>query len=147
MPRGKKSCPSCDALLGARVKICDCGHEFLAKAKKQPKPFFKERKEFLKRMLGGLKPINYVFEMSTVTKIFTQFNNDLEFLSKVKPPFQLKGTIKYFLTQDGREYLSKKHKEFYYKPPEKDKFVDTEVKAGQDILEKKKKTLRDFLNE
>ena len=98
-------------------------------------------------MLGGLKPINYVFEMSTVTKIFTQFNNDLEFLSKVKPPFQLKGTIKYFLTQDGREYLSKKHKEFYYKPPEKDKFVDTEVKAGQDILEKKKKTLRDFLNE
>ena len=147
MPRGKKSCPSCDALLGARVKICDCGHEFLAKAKKQPKPFFKERKEFLKRMLGGLKPINYVFEMSTVTKIFTQFNNDLEFLSKVKPPFQLKGTIKYFLTQDGREYLSKKHKEFYYKTPEKDKFVDTEVKAGQDILEKKKKTLRDFLNE
>jgi hypothetical protein len=147
MPRGKKSCPSCDALLGARVKTCDCGHEFLAKAKKQPKPFFKERKEFLKRMLGGLKPINYVFEMSTVTKIFTQFNNDLEFLSKVKPPFQLKGTIKYFLTQDGREYLSKKHKEFYYKTPEKDKFVDTEVKAGQDILEKKKKTLRDFLNE
>ena len=147
MPRGKKSCPSCDALLGARVKICDCGHEFLAKAKKQPKPFFKERKQFLKRMLGGLKPINYVFEMSTVTKIFTQFNNDLEFLSKVKPPFELKGTIKYFLTQDGREYLSKKHKEFYYKPPEKDKFVDTKEKSGEDTLENKKKTLRDFLYE
>ena len=147
MPRGKKSCPSCNTLLGARVKICGCGHKFVAKAKKQSKPFFKERKEFLKRMLVNSKPTNYFFEMHTVTKIFEQFNNDLDFLSKVKAPFELKGTIKYFLTKDGREYLSKKHKEFYYKPPEKDKFVDTEVKAGEDILEKKKKTLRDFLNE
>ena len=98
-------------------------------------------------MLVNSKPTNYFFEMHTVTKIFEQFNNDLDFLSKVKAPFELKGTIKYFLTQDGREYLSKKHKEFYYKPPEKDKFVDMEVKVGEDILEKKKKTLRDFLNE
>ena len=85
--------------------------------------------------------------MHTVTKIFEEFNNDLDFLCKVKPPFELQGSIKYFLTQDGKEYLRKKYKEFYYKPPEKDKFIDTEVKAGEDILEKKKKTLRDFLNE
>tara|TARA_Y100001973_G_scaffold93358_1_gene144117 strand:+ start:114 stop:557 length:444 start_codon:yes stop_codon:yes gene_type:complete len=147
MPRGKKSCPSCNALLGARTKVCDCGYEFLPKAKKQAKPFFKERKDFLKRMLGGSKPTNYVFEMSTVTKIFAQFEGDLDFLTKVKPPFELKGTIKYFLTKDGREYLRKKYKEFNYKLPEKDKFVDTKEKFGEDILRKKKKTLRDFLND
>ena len=147
MPRGKKSCPSCNALLGARIKVCDCGYEFLPKAKKQAKPFFKERKEFLKRMLGDSKPTNYVFEMSTVTKVFAQFENDLDFLSKVKPPFELKGTIKYFLTKDGREYLSKKYKEFNYKPPEKDKFVDTGVKVGEDTVKKKTRTLRDFLND
>ena len=147
MPRGKKTCPSCNALLGARVKVCDCGHEFVAKAKKQPKPFFKERKDFLKRMLGGSKPINYVFEMSTVTKIFAQFENDLDFLSKVKPPFELKGPIKYFLTKEGKEYLSKKYKEFNYKVPEQDKFVDTKEKSGEDTHESKSNTLRGFLYE
>ena len=85
--------------------------------------------------------------MHTVTKIFEQFDNDLDFLSKVKPPFELKDSIKYFLTKDGKEYLRKKHKEFYFKTPEKDKFVDTKEKAGEDIMEHKTKTLRDFLYE
>ena len=147
MPRGKKSCPSCKALLGARTSLCDCGHKFVPKPKKTAKPHFKERKEFLKRMLGESKPINWVFEMHTTTKIFEQFNNDLDFLSKVKPPFSLEGTIKYFLTPKGGEYLDKKHREFYYKPPEKDKFVDTKEKVGEDIIETKTKTLRDFLYE
>jgi hypothetical protein len=147
MPRGKKTCPSCDSLLGVRTSVCDCGHIFTAKPKKLAKPHFKERKAFLKRMLGGAKPTNYVFEMHTVTKVFEEFQNDLDFLSKVKPPFELKYTIKYFLTKEGKEYLSKKYREFYYKPPEKDKFVDTEIKVGEDIMENKKKTLRDFLNE
>tara|TARA_R110000765_G_scaffold213348_2_gene318447 strand:- start:1701 stop:2150 length:450 start_codon:yes stop_codon:yes gene_type:complete len=149
MPRGKKSCPSCNSLLGARTSVCDCGHKFTAKPKKEAKPYFKERREFLKRMLGGSKPTNYVFEMHTVTKIFEQFDNDVEFLSKVKPPFELKETIKYFLTHNGKEFLNKKHREFYYKLPEKDKFVDTKEKSGEDTLENKnkKKTLRDFLYE
>ena len=147
MPRGKKSCPSCNALLGARTKVCDCGYEFLPKAKKQAKPFFKERKDFLKRMLGGSKPTNYVFEMSTVTKIFAQFEGDLDFLSKVKPPFEFKNSIKYFLTKEGKEYLLRKYREFYYKPPEKDKFVDNRVKSGEDILSKNIKTLKEFLDE
>ena len=30
---------------------------------------------------------------------------------------------------------------------DKDKYLDTKEKAGQDILESKKKTLKDFLNE
>ena len=147
MPRGKKSCPSCDSLLGARTRTCDCGYKFAPKPKKTAKPHFKERKAFLKRVLGDSKPSSWVFEMHTVTKIFEQFDNDLDFLSKVKPPFELKGSIKYFLTQDGKEYLRKKYKEFCFKPPEKDKFIDTKEKAGEDIMENTTKTLRDFLYE
>ena len=50
---------------------------------------------------------------------------------------------------NGKEFLNKKHREFYYKLPEKDKFVDTKEKSGEDTLENKnkKKTLRDFLYE
>tara|TARA_R110000751_G_scaffold21754_1_gene62072 strand:+ start:902 stop:1345 length:444 start_codon:yes stop_codon:yes gene_type:complete len=147
MPRGKKTCPSCETLVGARTSACDCGHRFASKPKKTAKPYFKERKAFLKRVLGNSKPSNWVFEMHTVTKIFEQFDNDLDFLSKVKPPFTLEGTIKYFLTQDGKEHLRKKYKEFHFKPPEKDKFVDTKEKVGEDIMENTTKTLRDFLYE
>lgn len=147
MPRGKKTCPSCGSLVGARASICDCGHEFLPVKKKKPKPFFKARRDFIKRMLAGSKAKDWRMEMHTATKVFSEFDNDLDFLEKVKPPFVFKDTIKYFLTKEGREYLRKRHKEFYYKPPDKDKFIDTKEKAGEDILEKKKKTLKDFLNE
>jgi hypothetical protein len=150
MPRGKKTCPSCNALVGARVGLCDCGHKFSPAKKKKPKPFFSARKNFIKRMLGESKALDWRMEMHTVTKVFEQFvdcEKDLEFLEKVKPPFVFKNTIKFFLTKEGREYLTKKRKEFYYKPPDKDKYLDTKEKVGQDILENKKKTLKDFLNE
>jgi hypothetical protein len=147
MPRGKKTCPSCSAFVGARASCCVCGHVFKAKKKKTPKPFFKDRRDFVKRMLGGSKATDWRMEMHAATIVFNQFDNDLEFLEKVKPPFTFKNTIKYFLTKDGKEYLRKKHQEFYYKPPDKDKFIDTKEKAGEDILQTKKKTLKDFLNE
>ena len=28
MPRGFKVCPECEAQLGPRTKVCECGHEF-----------------------------------------------------------------------------------------------------------------------
>ena len=28
MPRGQKTCPSCNSLTGPRTKICSCGHKF-----------------------------------------------------------------------------------------------------------------------
>jgi len=147
MPRGKKTCPSCKSTVGARVSVCDCGHKFLPVKKKQTKPFFTERREFVKRMLAGSKASDWRMEMHTATKVFEQFKNDLDFLSKVKPPFVFKNTIKFFLTKEGKEYLEKKYREFNYKPPEKEKFVDTKQKFGEDITSKKKKTLRDFLND
>ena len=154
MPKGKKQCPECQAIVGAAAKTCACGFSFSkAKLKKvfglqDKKPKYADyKRSFLKRMIGNQKPDSYPLEMSVVKKIFDFFDNDLDFLSKVKPHFKLNNSIKYFLTKDGKEYLVKKHREFYYKPPEKDKFVDTEVKSGEDILKKKKKTLRDFLDD
>ena len=31
MPRGKKSCPKCNASVGPRLRVCECGHEFAFK--------------------------------------------------------------------------------------------------------------------
>jgi len=147
MPRGLKKCPDCKTFVGARTPECSCGHIFKKKPKKQPKPFFKERKEFVKRMLGGKKPIDHRLDMMVVTKIFAAFENDLDFLGKVKPPFELNGSIKYFLTKDGKEYLLKKYREFNYKVPEADKYIDTKEKVGEDTHEGKSNTLRGFLYE
>lgn len=36
MPRGKKSCPKCGALVGPRLRVCECGHEFAFKQKEAP---------------------------------------------------------------------------------------------------------------
>ena len=147
MPRGQKSCPDCKIFVGARTPKCPCGHIFKKKVKKQPKPFFKERKEFIKRMLGGQKPTAHRLDMMVATKIFDAFEIDLDFLSKVKPPFEFNGSIKYFLTKDGKEYLLKKYLEFNYKVPEADKYVDTKEKVGEDIHQSKSNTLRGFLYE
>ena len=147
MPRGKKECKSCGEHVGARTPTCSCGYVFpKAKAKKKAKPFFKERKEFIKRMLAGGRSENIQLDMMTVTKIFEAFDNNIKFLSRVSPPFKLKGSIKYFLTEDGKKYLSKKKREFDYIPPEEIKIIDHKKKVGEDIKTNKTKTLRQFLN-
>jgi hypothetical protein len=57
------------------------------------------------------------------------------------------GSIRYFRTKKGKEYLSKKKLEFHYKPDKPEKMVEQDHKAGEDIEVKKKKNLRDFLDE
>jgi len=98
-------------------------------------------------MLNDGASSDYKLDMITATKIFKRFKNDIDFLLKVKPPFKLDGSIKYFLTKDGLSYLDKKHKEFHYKPKNSEKIVDHGVKTGEDRLIEKRKTLRDFLDE
>tara|TARA_B100000963_G_scaffold67137_2_gene55273 strand:+ start:57508 stop:58002 length:495 start_codon:yes stop_codon:yes gene_type:complete len=164
MPRGYKQCPKCSKKVGASTKICSCSFVFSnskldgSKQKKIAELFEIDvtskrqladaKKDFLGRMIDNRYPENFPFQMSIVKKIFEKFNNDLDFLSKVKPPFKFKyPTLGYFLTQDGRQYLIKKYREFYYKPPSPDKFVDKGVKSGEDILSKNIKTLKEFLDE
>ena len=118
-----------------------------AKPKKQAKPFFKERKEFVKRLLDGKKSSNIALDIMTASKIFEKFDNDVDFLSKVKMPFKMDGSIKWLLTKDGIEYLDQKYKEFKFKPKEAAKTVDLGEKVGEDILTTTKISLRRFLNE
>lgn len=148
MPRGKKKCNSCGEQVGARASSCSCGYIFPKPAlKKKAKPFFKERKDFVKRMLEGGSSDCMKLDMITVTKIFEDFDNNLDFLTKVKPPFKLNGSIKYFLTKDGKGYLIKKKKEFDYIPNVEKPIVDYKEKAGEDLFENKTQTLINFLKD
>ena len=118
----------------------------MAAKRKTPKPFFKERKDFLRRCLGE-KIKNYTAEMTAVTKIFERFDNDIDFLNKVKPPSFLKDSLLWFLTEEGNKFLKKKHKKFYYKLEEFSLPVNLGEKFGEDVIEKKQQTIRSFLNE
>lgn len=84
--------------------------------------------------------------MMVVTKIFELFDNNIDFLKSVPPPFALEKSIKFFLTEDGKKYLYKKKLEFDYIPKKEEKIVDCNEKIGKDIETNKKKTLRQFLN-
>lgn len=148
MPRGKKECPKCKQLIGARASKCNhCGEVFSAtKPKKQAKPFFRERKQFVIRMLDGEKSEDMSMDMMVATQVFKWFDNDIEFLSKVKPPFKFKNSIRYLRSKDGRKYLEKKHREYLYLPKNQEDFVEQIDKIGEDIVQPKIRTLRDFLN-
>lgn len=148
MPRGKKECPKCSALCSSRALECECGFVFKNHKKTTKKPtYFRERQQFIKKMLNDQPSMNYKLDMITATKLFKRFENDADFLLKVKPPFKFDGSIKYFLTKDGLKYLDKKRREFYYKPKNSEKMVDHKLKFGEDMLIEKRKTLRDFLDE
>lgn len=149
MPRGKKTCPNCNSLQAVRVLSCsECEYTFEKKTTvKKKASFFQERKAFIKRMLNNNKSSNYKLDMMTATKIFKMFDNDIDFLSKVKPPFDLNNSIKYFLTKDGQDYLRKKKLEFEYKPKNSEKIVDHSEKVGEDVVTSRRRTLRDFLND
>ena len=104
--------------------------------------------DFILNMLEGRTSSNYQRDMGIVKKIFEVCDYDLAFLSKVKKPFHFKETsLGWFGSQDGLDYIKKKHAEFKYKVPEKDKIVDSGRKSGKDSTTARPKTLRDFLNE
>lgn len=116
------------------------------KAKKIKTPsYFQEKRDFLSRMLDNQKPDNYKLEMMVVKQVFQAFDNDLDFLSKVKPPFKMSGSIRYLITDAGMKYLKKKYLEFKFIIPEHEKPVDLGVKSGDDVYEKQPRTIRDFL--
>ena len=116
------------------------------KAKKiKPPSYFQEKRDFVYRMLGNQRAQNYKLDMMTAKKIFAEFDNDVDFLSKVKPPFKMDGSIKYFLTEAGMKYLKKKYLEFKFEIPKHELPVDLGVKSGDDVYEKQPRTLREFL--
>jgi hypothetical protein len=110
------------------------------------KKFHREKLAFIKRMLPEAK-VNFPREMSIVKKIFDHFQNDIDFLSAVKPPFKFKDTLAFLISKDGWVYLELKRKEFYFKPQSIERHFEAGEKFGEDIELKKHKTLRQFLYE
>jgi len=121
----------------------------MPRKKKEPKPpsFHKDRQFFISRMLGNAKSPSYKLDMMIAKEVFETFNNDIDFLHKVKRPFEFdpqKGLL-YFKSPAGKEYLRKKYTEFKFIIPESEKPVDLGVKSGDDVYENKPRTIREFL--
>jgi hypothetical protein len=109
---------------------------------KIPKSTGKERKAFAVKMLvDNPKPV-WIAELKAVKDIYELF--PIDFLNKVrKPDFKINSCF-YFLSENGKEYLTKKLKEFLYKPVKYDIVEGTE-KVGEDWQGTKRRGLRDFI--
>lgn len=109
---------------------------------KIPKSTGKERKAFAVKMLvDNPKPV-WIAELKAVKDIYELF--PIDFLNKVKKPDFKINSCFYFLSENGKEYLTKKLKEFLYKPVKYDIVEGTE-KVGEDWQGTKRRGLRDFI--
>jgi hypothetical protein len=109
---------------------------------KIPKSTGKERKAFAVKMLvDNPKPV-WAGELLATKKIYELF--PIDFLNKVKKPDFKINSCFYFLSENGKEYLTKKLKEFLYKPVKYDIIEGTE-KVGDDWNGIKRRGLRDFI--
>lgn len=110
------------------------------------KKFHREKLAFIKKMLPDTK-VNFPREMAAAKKIFDHFENDVDFLLSVKPPFKLKDSILYLISEKGIQYLELKRKEFYFKPKEVENHFESGEKCGDDVQSSRTQTLRQFLYE
>lgn len=106
--------------------------------------YFKERKEFVRRMVNE-DQISWAKEMQLSKTLFQKYSEHIEFLDKLKRPFEL-NSIAWFLSPNGEKFLNDKLVEFYYKPKETEKVVDYGRKFGEDIIISRKPTLRQFID-
>lgn len=119
----------------------------IKKPKKPKKPStVKLKRAFVRRMMrrDEVSSISRL-EMMIANEIFSSIE-DLDFLSNVSPPpFKLNNLL-WLKSADGKKFLKLKLLEFNYKIPEYQKPVDTGEKFGDDLLNNKPQTIRQFLN-
>ena len=159
MPVGKKKCPECDAELGVRKQVCDCGHVFVFKQKEQeskpPKPKKKKappkinKRDVLLRFVE--EPFNnkrqfFARESVLLKKLCDKYS--LEFMSIVSFPKKFE-SMTYLFSDYYKNQLEIKWRAFNYKVDKKlYPTYNIGEKIGEDkIITKKKKTTKDFLNE
>ncbi len=63
MPRGKKICPECNAAVGPRLAVCECGYAFTFKTGKAPKA---QRVRTAELAVPGEKPAELTVNPSEV---------------------------------------------------------------------------------
>ena len=151
MPRGYKTCPKCgDNKVPSFLKKCKCGEVFLRKKKTK---IFNEGHERLKNFISRSLPKKLSGkEMAReihVAKIMLAIcYDDYDFLSKFAVPSWIKDSLLWFKTKDGKKFLERKYHEYLFKPEAKeDIFVDEGEIKGENVDYKKKKSLREFLDE
>ena len=105
-----------------------------------PPTYFQERKDFLGRMIPDHSKIQWRVEMGHTKKIFfvdhksktpKELRYPVEFLVKLKPPFQNMNSVCFFLGEKGKKYLETEFNKFNFRP-ENIQSVKQEEKVGED---------------
>lgn len=147
MPRGKKECLNCQALLGVRISTCDCGYVFPKKKKEEKSKI--NKKEILKRLVSeppDNKRMFYMREMKMLNDLCERYS--LEFMNIVTF-FKKLDSLTYLVSPKLRSTLDQKFRAFNY-VVDKSKYPEYILgdKVGEDkSIEIKTKTIKDFLNE
>ncbi len=146
MAAGEKQCPDCGAVVGSRVKKCQCGHFF--KAKKKPKVKISKR-DILERLVidpESGKRVFYKAQMKHLNVLCERYS--LEFMNVVN--FYKKfDSLTYLVSPKLKKALDKKFRAFNY-VVDKSRYPEYILgeKSGEDFNPvKKKRTLKDFLDE
>jgi len=152
MPRGYKTCPKCgDKKVPSFLKKCKCGEVFSTKnrIKKPTNEAHKRITNFICRNLKNkLSPKEMAREIHVAKLMVKICYDDYDFLAKFTVPSWVKNTLLWFKTKDGKRFLERKYNEYLFKPEIKeDIFVDEGEIKGENIEYKKKKSLREFLDE
>ncbi len=66
MPKGKKQCPECQAYVGPRLAVCECGYAFTFKTGKAPKA---QRVRTAELAVPGEKPVEPTPDPSEVVGV------------------------------------------------------------------------------
>lgn len=146
MPRGKKTCPSCDALVGVRSAECSCGHVFSHKNKK-PKRISKTA--IVHRLVQGPEKGRrefYMREMKLLNILCERYS--LEFMNIVNFP-QKPDSLAYFVSGKLKKVLDQKFNAFNFKV-DNSRYEDYDLgdKFGEDaVIEPKRKSIKQLLDE
>lgn len=146
MPRGKKLCPSCETHVASGVSSCGCGHTFKKKATLKPKI---SKRSILKRLVEeprNNKRIFYSKEMKFLNDLVDRYS--LEFMNVVNFHRQFE-SLTYLRSPKLKQTLDKKFRAFNY-VVDKSRYPQYNLgeKSGEDrLVERKKRTIKDFLEE
>ena len=158
MPRGYKACAECNnKKVPIAKKQCECGSvTFLKrnrrKSRNDPRVEAHLRlQNFISRSLQGeLSKKSAEREIHVAYTMLEICYGDFDFIAKYTIPSWVRdqNTLLWFKTTDGKKYLKLKYEEYLFKPEaNEDIFVDEGEIKGDNIDYKKRKSLRDFLDE
>ncbi len=120
--------------------------------KRKPNEKFRRLKKFVTRSFLDMKFSEEELSREVhVAKVMVEIcYSDYDFIAKYKIPSWVRdqNTLLWFKTTDGKKYLKRKYEEYLFKPEaDEDIFVDEGEIKGENIDYKKRKSLRNFLDE